>query len=80
MATAPTGIVGFDEITGGEPPRGGAEIHVMQGKQVAPEQRARCVVIDPVAASSKAGNEGVAHGVAGAHERARPVAGTARKG
>jgi circadian clock protein KaiC len=43
---------------------GSAEIHLMQIKQAAREHGARCVVIDPVTALSKAGNEGTASSVA----------------
>jgi circadian clock protein KaiC len=43
---------------------GSAEIHLMHIKNLAREHRARCVVIDPVSALSKLGNEGAAHGVA----------------
>lgn len=43
---------------------GSAEIHLMRIKQIARELSARCVVIDPVSALSKAGNEGTAHSVA----------------
>ena len=43
---------------------GSAEIHLMQIKKIAREHRARCVVIDPVSALSKAGNEETAFSVA----------------
>jgi circadian clock protein KaiC len=43
---------------------GSAENHLMRIKQIVRELRARCVVIDPVSALSKAGNEGTAHSVA----------------
>jgi circadian clock protein KaiC len=43
---------------------GSAEIHLMQIKQQAREQRARCVIIDPVSALAKAGNEETAYSVA----------------
>jgi circadian clock protein KaiC len=43
---------------------GSAEIHLMQIKRLAREHDARCVVIDPVSALCKAGNEATAHGVA----------------
>jgi circadian clock protein KaiC len=43
---------------------GSAEIHLMQIKNLAKEHGARCVVIDPVSALSKAGNEDTAHSVA----------------
>ncbi len=43
---------------------GSAEIHLMQIKRFAREHGARCVVIDPVSALCKAGNEAVARGVA----------------
>ncbi len=43
---------------------GSAEIHLMRIKNMVREHRARCVVIDPVSALSKAGNEGTVHGVA----------------
>ena len=43
---------------------GSAEIHLMQIKQQAKEQRARCVIIDPVSALAKAGNEETAYSVA----------------
>jgi len=41
-----------------------AEIHLMRIKNLVREHRARCVVIDPVSALSKAGNEGTVHSVA----------------
>jgi circadian clock protein KaiC len=43
---------------------GSAEIHLMQIKQLVEEQGARCLVIDPVSALSKAGNEDTAYSVA----------------
>jgi circadian clock protein KaiC len=43
---------------------GSAEIHLMQIKNLAREHRARCVVIDPVSALSKSGNEIAASSVA----------------
>jgi circadian clock protein KaiC len=43
---------------------GSAEIHLMQIKQQAKDQRARCVIIDPVSALAKAGNEETAYSVA----------------
>jgi circadian clock protein KaiC len=43
---------------------GSAEIHLMQIKHLAQEHGARCVVIDPVSALSKAGNESAALSVA----------------
>jgi circadian clock protein KaiC len=43
---------------------GSAEIHFMQIKNLAKEHRARCVVIDPVSALAKAGNEETAYSVA----------------
>jgi circadian clock protein KaiC len=43
---------------------GSAEIHLMQIKNHAKEHRARCVVIDPVSALAKAGNEDTAYSVA----------------
>ncbi len=43
---------------------GSAEIFLMQIKRLVREHRARCVVIDPVSALSKTGNEGTAHSVA----------------
>jgi circadian clock protein KaiC len=43
---------------------GSAEIHLMQIKKHAREHGARCVVIDPVSALSKAGNEDTAYSVA----------------
>lgn len=43
---------------------GSAEIQLMQITNMAREHKARCVVIDPISALSKLGNEGIAHGVA----------------
>jgi circadian clock protein KaiC len=43
---------------------GSAETHLMQIKQHAKEHRALCVVIDPVSALAKAGNEETAYSVA----------------
>ena len=43
---------------------GSAEIHLMQIKKIAQEHRARCVVIDPVSALAKAGNQETAFSVA----------------
>ena len=43
---------------------GSAEIHLMQIKNLAKEHKARCVVIDPVSALAKAGNEDTAFSVA----------------
>jgi len=43
---------------------GSAEIHMMQIKNLAREHKARCLVIDPVSALSKSGNEGTIHSVA----------------
>ena len=43
---------------------GSAEIHLMQIKNLTKEQKARCVVIDPVSALAKAGNEDTAFSVA----------------
>lgn len=43
---------------------GSAEIHLMQVKRLAREHHARCVIIDPVSALAKVGNEGTAHNVA----------------
>lgn len=43
---------------------GNAEIHLMQIKRHALEHRARCVVIDPVSALAKPGNQDTAHSVA----------------
>ena len=42
---------------------GSAEIHLMQVKRLAKAHRARCVIIDPVSALSKAGNENTAYSV-----------------
>jgi circadian clock protein KaiC len=42
---------------------GSAEIHLMQIKNLAQEHAARCLVIDPVSALCKSGNEGTAHNV-----------------
>jgi circadian clock protein KaiC len=43
---------------------GSAETHLMQIKNLAKAHGARCVVIDPVSALSKTGNEVIAYGVA----------------
>jgi circadian clock protein KaiC len=43
---------------------GSAEIHLMQIKNLAKEHKARCLVIDPVSALAKAGNEDTAYSVA----------------
>ncbi|MEO7932601.1 MAG: circadian clock protein KaiC [Chthoniobacterales bacterium] len=43
---------------------GSAEIHFMQIKLLAKEHGARCLVIDPLSALSKSGNENTAYGVA----------------
>jgi circadian clock protein KaiC len=43
---------------------GSAEIHLMQIKTLAKEHRARCLIIDPVSALAKAGNEDTAYSVA----------------
>jgi len=43
---------------------GSAEIHLMQIKQLAKTHDARCVIIDPVSALAKAGNEETAYSVA----------------
>jgi circadian clock protein KaiC len=43
---------------------GSAEIHLMQIKSLAKEHRARCLIIDPVSALAKAGNEDTAYSVA----------------
>lgn len=43
---------------------GSAETHLLQIKNLAREHKARCVVIDPISALSKAGNECFAHSVA----------------
>ena len=43
---------------------GSSEIHLMRIKNFARDHGARCVVIDPVSALSKAGNEGTAYSVA----------------
>jgi circadian clock protein KaiC len=43
---------------------GSAEIHLMQIKNLAREHRAQCMVIDPVSALAKAGNEDTAYSVA----------------
>lgn len=43
---------------------GSAEIHLMRIKNIAMEHKARCLVIDPVSALSKSGNEGTIHSVA----------------
>ncbi|MEA3208729.1 MAG: circadian clock protein KaiC [Chthoniobacter sp.] len=42
---------------------GSAEIYLMQIKRLAKEHQARCVIIDPVSAMSKTGNENTAHSV-----------------
>ena len=43
---------------------GSAEIHLMQIKKIAKEHGTRCLIIDPVSALSKAGNEESAYSVA----------------
>jgi circadian clock protein KaiC len=43
---------------------GSAEIHLMRIKNLAREHKARCLVVDPVSALSKSGNEGTVHSVA----------------
>ena len=43
---------------------GSSEIHFMQIKNLAMEHQARCIVIDPVSALAKAGNESAAYSVA----------------
>lgn len=43
---------------------GSAEIHLMEIKKLAQEHQASCLVIDPVSALAKLGNEGTAHEVA----------------
>ena len=43
---------------------GSAEIHLMHIRNLAKQHNARCVVIDPVSALAKAGNEATAHSVA----------------
>lgn len=43
---------------------GSAEIHLLRIKNLAREHKARCLVIDPVSALSKSGNEGTVHSVA----------------
>lgn len=43
---------------------GSAEIHLLQIKHLVQEHRARCLVIDPVSALAKSGNQGTAHNVA----------------
>jgi len=43
---------------------GSAEIHLMRIKNLATEHKVRCLVIDPVSALSKVGNEGTVHSVA----------------
>jgi circadian clock protein KaiC len=43
---------------------GSAEMHLVRIKELAEKHRARCLVIDPVSALSKSGNELTAHGVA----------------
>jgi circadian clock protein KaiC len=43
---------------------GSAEIHLMRIKNLAREHKVRCVVVDPISALSKAGNEGTVHSVA----------------
>ncbi len=43
---------------------GNAEIHLMRIKNLAKEHRSRCLVIDPVSALSKTGNQGTVHSVA----------------
>ncbi len=42
---------------------GSAEIHLMQIKRLAQEHGARCLIIDPVSALAKAGNENTAYSV-----------------
>jgi circadian clock protein KaiC len=42
---------------------GSAEIHLMQIKRLAKDHRAQCLIIDPVSALSKAGNENTAYSV-----------------
>ena len=42
---------------------GSAEIYLMQIKRLAKEHRARCLIIDPVSALSKPGNESTAYSV-----------------
>ena len=43
---------------------GSAEIHLMRIKKIVREHKVRCLVIDPVSALSKVGNEGTVHSVA----------------
>jgi circadian clock protein KaiC len=43
---------------------GSAEMHLVRIKELAEQHKARCLVIDPVSALSKSGNELTAHGVA----------------
>jgi circadian clock protein KaiC len=43
---------------------GSAEIHLMHIRSLVQQHGARCVVIDPISALSKIGNESTAHGVA----------------
>jgi circadian clock protein KaiC len=43
---------------------GSAEMHLVRIKELAEKHKARCLVIDPVSALSKSGNELTAHGVA----------------
>jgi circadian clock protein KaiC len=43
---------------------GSAEIHLMRIKKLVRENKVRCLVIDPVSALSKDGNEGTVHSVA----------------
>jgi circadian clock protein KaiC len=43
---------------------GSAEIHLMRIKKLVREHKVRCLVIDPVSALAKSGNEGAANGVA----------------
>ncbi len=43
---------------------GSAEMHLVRIKELATQHKARCLVIDPVSALSKSGNELTAHGVA----------------
>ncbi len=55
----------MEELQGSLCPRiGSGEIHLMQIKNQARAQRARCVIIDPVSALGKAGNEETAYSVA----------------
>lgn len=68
---APTGIAGFDWITGGglcmAPSRnitGSAETYLVRTKTLAKKHGARCLVIAPVSTWSKSGNDLAAHSVA----------------